>query len=223
MFPKLSPQNQMFLPRSGGQRLFSALFSIAISLFFLTQLNRDFIAKVLPATTLPTNVMLLSFLQKPVSPIKPLIPPTPKTPAPARPTAIKVLEQKKIINDKDQTTIEAPAIKTSPETKTESELIRVFPEVSSTTPASPSSSAQVGISRFKYDSASVRQAYEASKTDIQKMAEKSGTTLEDPKLTKHDKFQQAANRAAKPDCLRQGGSILSLFVVAYQVATDHCK
>ena len=223
MFPILSSQNHIFLPRSGGQRLFSAVLAIAISLFFLTQLNRDFLTKVLPATTLPTNVMLLSFLQKPVSPRKPLIPLTPKTLTLARPTAIKVLDPKKIINDKDLATNEAPAIKTSPETRTESELIQVFPEVSGTTSALPSSSAQVGTSRFKYESASVRQAYEASKTDIQKMAEKSGITLEDPKLTKHDKFQQAANRAAKPDCLRQGGSILSLFVVAYQVATDHCK
>lgn len=100
------------------------------------------------------------------------------------------------------------------------ELVNIFPENQpSTKPVDPLS----GTARFKYDSATIRQAYEASKSDIQKLAEKSGTSLEDPKASKHDRFQQAANRAAKPDCLRQGGSILSLFVVAYQVVTDHCK
>lgn len=73
------------------------------------------------------------------------------------------------------------------------------------------------------DGNSIQRAYQDSKTDIEKQAEKSGKTLTDPRLTQQEKFQQAANRAAKPDCLRQGGSLLSLFVVAYQVATDHCK
>ncbi|MFA9273619.1 MAG: hypothetical protein ACEQSE_01980 [Candidatus Aquirickettsiella gammari] len=100
------------------------------------------------------------------------------------------------------------------------ELVNIFPENQPPTkPVDPLS----GTARFKYDSAAIRQAYEASKSDIQKLAGKSGASLEDPKSSKHDRFQQAANRAAKPDCLRQGGSILSLFVVAYQVATDHCK
>ncbi|MBI3711526.1 MAG: hypothetical protein HY253_00970 [Burkholderiales bacterium] len=73
------------------------------------------------------------------------------------------------------------------------------------------------------DGNKLRHAYQDSKTELQKQAEKSGKSLADDRLTQQEKFQQAANRAAKPDCLRQGGSILSLFVVAYQVATDHCK
>lgn len=73
------------------------------------------------------------------------------------------------------------------------------------------------------DSTSIQRAYQDSKTELQKQADKSGTPLADARLTQQEKFQQAANRAAKPDCLRQGGSLLSLFVVAYQVATDHCK
>ncbi len=223
MFTIHAPQNQILLPRSSRQRLFSALFAIAISVLFLMQLNRDFIVKAVPTTTLQSNVMLLSFLQSPIPKTKPSIPPVQKTPALASPTTIRALEPRKIRNNKVQTTNEALSIQASPGTRTERELIEVFPDVPNTTPTLPTSSTQVQTSSLKYDSASVRQAYEASKSDIQKMAEKSGTPLEDPKLTKHDKFQQAANRAAKPDCLRQGGSILSLFVVAYQVATDHCK
>lgn len=223
MFTIHATQNQVFLPRSSRQRLFSALFAITISVLFLMQLNRDFIVKIVPTTTLQSNVMLLSFLQRPIPTIKPSIRPLQKTPAFASPTTIRALEPQKIRNNKVQSTSEVPSIQTSAGTRTEHELIEVFPDVPNTTPALPASSTQIQTSTLKYDSTSVRQAYEASKSDIQKMAEKSGATLEDPKLTKHDKFQQAASRAAKPDCLRQGGSILSLFVVAYQVATDHCK
>lgn len=77
--------------------------------------------------------------------------------------------------------------------------------------------------RAGIDGSSIQRAYQDSKTDIEKQAEKSGKSLTDARLTQQEKFQQAANRAAKPDCLRQGTSLLSLFVVAYQVATDHCK
>lgn len=79
------------------------------------------------------------------------------------------------------------------------------------------------MSNGKPNSAAVRAAYEASKSDIQKMAEANNKTLMTTPNSKYEKFQDSANRAAKPDCLRQGGSILSLFVVAYQAATDHCK
>ena len=223
MFTIHAPQNQVFLPRSSRQRLFSALFAIAISVLFLMQLNRDFILKIVPTTTLQSNVMLLSFLQSPIPKTRLSIPPVQKTPALASPTTIRALEPQKIRNNKVQSTSEVPSIQSSPGARTERELIEVFPDVPNSIPTLPSSSTQGQTSTFKYDSTSARQAYEASKSDIQKLAEKSGTTLADPKLTKHDKFQQAANRAAKPDCLRQGGSILSLFVVAYQVATDHCK
>lgn len=75
----------------------------------------------------------------------------------------------------------------------------------------------------KFESRAALKAYEESKSDIQKMAEASNKPLSTPKLSKHERFQEAANSAVKPDCLRQGGSILSLFVVAYQAATDHCK
>ncbi|GGX17873.1 hypothetical protein GCM10011282_24980 [Undibacterium macrobrachii] len=112
------------------------------------------------------------------------------------------------------------------EQETERELITIFPEQNGNSSSIASPINQVNksnIAKYGFDSAGVRGAYEASKSDIQKMAEKNGTTLENSKPSKHDQFQQAANRAAKPDCLRQGASILSLFVVAYQAATDHCK
>jgi hypothetical protein len=92
----------------------------------------------------------------------------------------------------------------------------VTDEVSPTTNSS-------GEGIIKWDRDSLRRAYQESKTDIQKMAEISGKPLPKTQTTKYEKFQTAAESAVKPDCLRQGGSILSLFVVAYQAATDHCK
>lgn len=92
----------------------------------------------------------------------------------------------------------------------------VTDEVSPTTKSS-------GEGILKWDRDSLRRAYEDSKTDIQKMAEISGKPLPKTQTTKYEKFQTAAESAVKPDCLRQGGSILSLFVIAYQAATDHCK
>lgn len=207
------PQNQLCMPRSSGQRLFSASLAIGISLFFLVQLHRDFLRTVLPATSTVERIMLLSFHTKKDAPI--IIQDNAlneaRTVAPTSPKRIKIKSQVSTIS------------KNNTEANAATELVNVFPETSSTTTATKPVDQLSGAARYKYDSASVRQAYEASKSDIQKLAEKSGSSLEDPKANKHDRFQQAANRAAKPDCLRQGGSILSLFVVAYQVATDHCK
>lgn len=211
------PQNQLCMPRSSGQRLFSASLAIGISLFFLVQLHHDFLRTVLPATSTVERIMLLSFHTKKDAPI--IIQDNAlnearneaRTVAPTSPKPIKINAQVSTIS------------KNNTEANAATELVNVFPETSSTTTATKPVDQLSGAARYKYDSASVRQAYEASKSDIQKLAEKSGASLEAPKASKHDRFQQAANRAAKPDCLRQGGSILSLFVVAYQVATDHCK
>lgn len=139
-------------------------------------------------------------------------------------TATPIALQRQKSKPKSLATPSTPIVENSTKNNSDEkptrELVNIFPENQPPTkPVDPLS----GTARFKYDSAAIRQAYEATKSDIQKLAEKSGTSLEDPKASKHDRFQQAANRAAKPDCLRQGVSILSLFVVAYQVATDHCK
>ena len=78
-------------------------------------------------------------------------------------------------------------------------------------------------SNLRFDRQSIAKAYQDSKTPIEKMAEKSHQSLKAETPSQYDKFQVAANRAAKQDCLRAGGSLLSLLVVAYEAATDHCK
>jgi hypothetical protein len=79
--------------------------------------------------------------------------------------------------------------------------------------------------RLQFDSATIRRAYEDSKSDIQKMAEASGKPLHPPHASKYDQFQTAASQAAKKDCLgpNAGGSLLSIFVIPFMAATDKCK
>lgn len=221
MFYTNFQQTQLCLPRSNQQRLFSASLAIGISLFFLAQLHNDFLKTTLPTASPEARIMLLSFPTKKS---------TPKIVQHVSVTTTPIALQRQKSKPQSLTapSTTTPVVEHSTQNNSDEkptrELVNIFPENQpsnqpSTKPVDPLS----GTARFKYDSATVRQAYEASKSDIQKLAEKSGVSLEDPKSSKHDKFQQAANRAAKPDCLRQGGSILSLFVVAYQVATDHCK
>jgi hypothetical protein len=216
MFYTNFQQTQLCLPHSNQQRLFSASLAIGISLFFLAQLHSDFLKISLPTASQEARIMLLSFPTKKSAP-KIILHASVTT----TPIALKRQKSRpRLLTAPSTTPIVEHSTKNNSDEKPTRELVNIFPENQpSTKPVDPLS----GTARFKYDSATIRQAYEASKSDIQKLAEKSGASLEDPKSSKHDRFQQAANRAAKPDCLRQGGSILSLFVVAYQVATDHCK
>lgn len=151
--------------------------------------------------------------------IKPVLPPTPIVASnrptrilsnPAKPMeparTISVPSTSSAVNNKNNQNNEKPVSFDS-----------VVENMNSTTPNNNNLSTQ------KFDSRSARLAYEESKSDIQKMAEASNKPMSSQKLTKHERFQQAADAAVKPDCVRQGGSILSIFVIAYQAATDHCK
>lgn len=220
-----------YFQHSLTQRVFSASVAVMVSALFISQLNQDFLRKIEPASTSTPTTMMLTLIRPVAAKIEKrnLIPASTTTPSqqPKTQAIAKQSHQNQQtapLSTQSEVVIGDP--QNSQEQKTERELITIFPEQQSSQSAIANPTNQVnksGITKYGFDSAGVRGAYEASKSDIQKMAEKNGTTLENSKPSKHDQFQQAANRAAKPDCLRQGGSILSLFVVAYQVATDHCK
>lgn len=213
------PRHQTYLPRSTWQQPLSAMLAVTISLVFLALLNRDFASTMMHSVASNPKTILMILLPKPPTPSKS---PPEFFPSPKLTTAVIRNKPTRIAKSKDttDTTTELNTSPTVSSAKAETELINVFPETTSTAATSATSTTDT---RSKYDSKAIRQAYEASKTDLQKMAKKNGTTLGDPQLNKNDKFQRAAERAVKPDCLRQGGTILSLFVVAYQLATDHCK
>lgn len=220
-----------YFQHSLTQRIFSASVALTVSTLFISQLNQDFLRIIAPTNTSTPTTMMFTLIRPAATTLekKPLISAN-ATALNQEPTTRSITKQSKQSQQtapqstQTQVVVGDPQIKQ--EQKTDHELITVFPEQNSTSSAIASPTNQVNkssIAKYGFDSAGVRGAYEASKSDIQKMAEKNGTTLENSKPSKHDQFQQAANRAAKPDCLRQGGSILSLFVVAYQAATDHCK
>lgn len=212
-------RHQSYLPHSPWQQSLSAILAATISLVFLALLNRDFAPTIMHSVASNPKSILLILLPKPRTPSQS---PPKFLPSPKLTTAVIRNKPTRVAKSKDttDTTTELNASPTVSSAKAETELINVFPDSANTAATSTTSTTDA---RFKYDSKAIRQAYEASKTDLQKMAEKNGTLLGDPQLNKHDKFQRAAERAVKPDCLRQGGTILSLVVVAYQLATDHCK
>jgi hypothetical protein len=81
--------------------------------------------------------------------------------------------------------------------------------------------------KLVFDSKSIRRAYEESKTDIQKMAEASGKPLiKTDHQSQNDRFQSAANKAAKKDCIgpnSSGTGLLAIFIIPVMAAMDKCK
>jgi hypothetical protein len=219
-------------PETKKQRAFAFAAALTISLSFFAQFNQQFI----PTSTdqkrssSATRELILTWIKSPAKQAD-------KTQS--RDVPKNNLRENAI----SKTTKPVTSLKTSliakqraPDTESSDSVPTVvtLKEVTSSDPLFSNSSQEATLSASKNSlpmtgisgkpsSAAIRAAYEASKSDIQKMADASNRTLINTPASKYEQFQGAANRAAKPDCLRQGGSILSLFVVAYQAATDHCK
>jgi hypothetical protein len=69
----------------------------------------------------------------------------------------------------------------------------------------------------------LREAYRASKSAVRQLGESSGTYLGEPAVSREEQLARAVARTEKPDCLRPGGSLLSVFVVAYELLREQCK
>jgi len=227
-------------PQTKGQRAFASCAAVLISLTFLAQFNQQFTHTLLNDGLTHSREFILTW----IAPSKIINQANSEEVATTSPTN-KTAQAKSSMRDpakaKTQQTDTANIVTTTlPLTITNKELDKDIAESNVADPlAAPATKnttkdATLGaehhgtnltnlMTNGKPNSAAVRAAYEASKSDIQKMAEANNKTLITAPNSKYEKFQDSANRAAKPDCLRQGGSILSLFVVAYQAATDHCK
>ncbi len=227
-------------PQTKGQRAFASCAAMLISLTFLAQFNQQFTHTLLNDGMTHSRELILTW----IAPSKMVNQANTEQVAATSPTN-KTAQAKSSMRDPakaktQQTDTANIATTTPPLTITNIELDKGIAESNVTDPlAAPATKnttkdATLGaehrgtnltnlMTNGKPNSAAVRAAYEASKSDIQKMAEANNKTLITTPNSKYEKFQDSANRAAKPDCLRQGGSILSLFVVAYQAATDHCK
>jgi hypothetical protein len=71
--------------------------------------------------------------------------------------------------------------------------------------------------------ATIARAIREEKGSIRRQAQAmqgDGTGNTVPGLTP---LSEAIAEAGKPDCLRPGGSLLSIFIIAYEAARDRCK
>ena len=73
----------------------------------------------------------------------------------------------------------------------------------------------------------ILNAYNESKSEIQKMAELSGKKLHSPIKAQYDRFQTAAENAAIPDCLApqkpNGIGLFALPAIILAASTGKCK
>lgn len=76
---------------------------------------------------------------------------------------------------------------------------------------------------LRIDPAVIRAANRASKSAARTMAETSGAYFGDDPRSATEVLGRGVAEAGKPDCIGPGGSLLSVFVIAYQVAADKCK
>ena len=95
----------------------------------------------------------------------------------------------------------------------------------------PSSQAQAQVAApeppasvpLRLDLKALREASRASKSEARLMAEASGAYFGDAPVSKQEQFADAVAKTAKPPCVGPGGSLLSIFVIAYKVAKDECR
>ncbi|MFO1288631.1 MAG: hypothetical protein U1F49_20220 [Rubrivivax sp.] len=108
------------------------------------------------------------------------------------------------------------------------------PERAGVEPAAPASVAviaepapqrpnDVASAPLRLDASVLRRAAIDSKSEVRALAEASGTYVGDAPLSGQERLAQGVARTGKPDCLRQGGSLLDVFVIAFQAFGDKCK
>lgn len=216
-------------PQTKQERSFAAIAAILISLTFFAQFNQQFVPNNPPDKLGNSKQLFLSWISVTKTTTAPqkieVTPNTPKKIAPNKVALNAISKQRPIdgvMREQPATSITSINKETTNETVKETAIADPLANTATQEPTF-SAAGKTSIHLGKPNSAAIRAAYEASKSDIQKMADASNKTLINTPASKYEQFQGAANRAAKPDCLRQGGSILSLLVVAYQAATDHCK
>jgi hypothetical protein len=108
----------------------------------------------------------------------------------------------------------------SPVSPTDSEQVSRAPESGSVIPPDVQSSGPMRL-----DASVVERAARASKSEIRRMADASGAYIGDKPIAQSERLASSMARSAKPDCLapNSGGSVLSIFVIAYMAAAEKCN
>ncbi|MBC3809589.1 hypothetical protein H8K52_19795 [Undibacterium seohonense] len=128
-------------------------------------------------------------------------------------THLILLKSKPVVNNpsvraKTVSAVDAPKIairrKRTSSTLSVSELTDVVQADHSTLEVTEPLSRDVTLPEFRREAAF--NAYQDSRSEIQKMADRKGLNLRTQAPTKYDDFQSAAARAVIPDCLERGAS-----------------
>lgn len=211
-----SHHEDWFNPKK-SHRSFGAIGAICVTCFFFLQFQIG-LKNQIHKNTNTTDFMDLTWI--------PVFTPQALPETPSQKQKIPEKVNNKIVREVQEKTISfsitnVPSISSPTKTQTETDN-----KTEITTIEQSSESKPAAESTLKFDSKSIRRAYQDSKTDIQKMAEASGKPLiKTPYTSKYDEFQNAASRAAKKDCLsaNSGGSLLSLITIPVMAAMDKCK
>lgn len=87
----------------------------------------------------------------------------------------------------------------------------------------PAVPARAASAPLRLDANTLREASRASRSEVGRLARESGTYVGDAPPSKEQQIADGVARTAKPDCLREGGSLLSVFVIGYELLANRCK
>lgn len=76
---------------------------------------------------------------------------------------------------------------------------------------------------LRIDTHVIREASRAGKSDARRMADASAAYFGDTRATEQEQLAASIAKTGKPACIRPGGSLLSIFVIAYEVVNEKCR
>jgi hypothetical protein len=153
-------------------------------------------------------------------------------------TTLSIRFIEKIIDSKPEVSIDekstAPRQQTRPNksSSTVQNKAEETPAASITALPSPSPSPSIstensdGVRLILPDSKTISRAYNDSKSEIQRMSERSGKPLNSEIPSKYEVFQARAEAARIPNCIspnEAGGGLLAAPVIAYKALAGKCK
>jgi hypothetical protein len=149
-------------------------------------------------------VLLFKPLPRPVARLEPVVKPAQKARARDLPEPVAA----------DKADERPPALEPAPIT------------VPSTASMAPAAVTPASAALLRLDASVIRNAAQAGKTNLQKMAEASGTYIGDKPQSAAEKMAKGVASTEKPDCMSSktaGFGLLAVFVIPYQVMADKCK
>lgn len=218
-------KNSFVLSVGAGQRLFGVLAAVLIPSILCLSLMRNHIVVTEHFTQANSSVTFLQlyFLAKPSPPDAVLeLEKRTNTKVMIRQTSGNLLA-KEAANRNQEKSVTA-SLKSSSFEVIETDLANQV---------SPATEVASDALVRQYKGKSAVGAYQDIRSDIQKMADRKGVSLQAERANKYEVFQAAANEAAIPDCLARGTSsklgldsfkgLLVIPALAAAAATGKCK